>query len=103
MYWVIILIYCIIFAFACSYLAKEKGGNPTSWAFIGFFTGIIGLLMIGFTPKKEKEDDLQSDVISKKIKENIKADNSENDELEMLLELKETGVITEEEFNKKRR
>jgi len=101
MYWIIAPIYCIIFAFSCSYLAKEKGKNPISWAFIGFFTGIIGLLIIGFTPKKEKEYDSGNSAISKEVKENVEADKSENDE-EVLLELTEAGILTEEEFNKKK-
>ena len=46
------LLYGIIFAFACHYIAGEKGKNQTTWAVIGFFLGLIGLLIIGFSEKE---------------------------------------------------
>jgi len=58
MFWVIALIYAIIFAFACHYVAEQKGKDGGHWAVIGFFLGLIGLLIIGFTPPEEKDDNV---------------------------------------------
>ncbi len=46
---IIAIIQGLIFSFACSYIAKEKGKDQTTWAIIGFLLGIIGLLIIGFS------------------------------------------------------
>jgi hypothetical protein len=52
-YWVIpFLFYSVIFAVACSYIAAGKGKDSTTWAIIGFFLGVIGLLVIGLSEKE---------------------------------------------------
>lgn len=53
MFWLFVLLYSLIFAFACYYLANEKNKDPMTWAFIGFFLGIIGILILGFSEKNE--------------------------------------------------
>lgn len=53
-WYIIALLYGIVFAFACHYIAGEKGKDQTTWAVIGFFLGIIGLLIIGFSEKEVK-------------------------------------------------
>ncbi len=53
---IVILIYSVIFAFACSYLAKEKGKDPSQWAVIGFFLGFIGLIVLGFSKDESSQE-----------------------------------------------
>ncbi|MBF0230386.1 MAG: zinc ribbon domain-containing protein [Desulfamplus sp.] len=48
------IVYGIIFAFGCGYLAKEKGKNVTDWQILGFLLGIIALLIIGLSSKSDK-------------------------------------------------
>lgn len=45
-----LLVFGLIFAFACSTIAAGKGLNATKWAWIGFFLGIIGLIMVACMP-----------------------------------------------------
>jgi len=51
-----VIIYGLLFGFACRYLAKEKNKNETTWFIIGFLLGIIGILLIGFS-KSESDSD----------------------------------------------
>jgi len=46
---VIVIIQGLIFAYACRYVAQEKGKDPNTWFWIGFFLGLVGLLIIGFS------------------------------------------------------
>lgn len=59
---IIYIIYGVIFAFGCSYLAKEKGKDTTNWALLGFLFGIIALLIIGLTPKSDHEEDQSGNI-----------------------------------------
>jgi ankyrin repeat protein len=54
MIWLIVIAYGFITAFACAYLAKEKGKNQDTWFIIGFLLGIIGILIIGFSKPEIK-------------------------------------------------
>lgn len=50
-----LIIYGVVFAIACSHLAEQKGKDSTTWAIVGFFLGIIGLLIIGFSESEGKK------------------------------------------------
>jgi hypothetical protein len=54
----LLLLDAVVCAFACGYLAKQKGKDVSTWGAIGFFLGLIGLLIIGFTPKSERNNPL---------------------------------------------
>jgi hypothetical protein len=43
-------IYGIIFGAICRWLAIQKNRSGSNWFIVGFFFGLIGLLMIGFSP-----------------------------------------------------
>ena len=59
---VIVIIQGLIFAFACRYVAEEKGKDPSTWFLIGFFLGLIGLLIIGFSRTEKTQDELNTSV-----------------------------------------
>jgi hypothetical protein len=62
MEWVIIyIIYGIIFGFACASVAKSKKRETGGWAFLGFFFGIIGLIIIAVLPELESNEKSISD------------------------------------------
>lgn len=42
---------CVIFGFLCSKIARSKNRDKVGWFFIGFFLGVIGLLVILCIPK----------------------------------------------------
>lgn len=52
MFWIILIIQAIIFGFATSYVAGQKGKDEGTWFLVGALLGIIGLLIIGFSKDK---------------------------------------------------
>lgn len=44
-----------LFGLTCSRIAKVKGRNPTTWFYLGFFLGLIAVLIILFLPAVKKE------------------------------------------------
>lgn len=49
----ILLIFWLLFAAACSFIASEKGHNAGAWFVIGMVGGIFALVAIIAVPKKE--------------------------------------------------
>ena len=47
-----VLIWSIIFAIACGYIANEKGRSSGAWAILGFFFGFFALIVIALLPDK---------------------------------------------------
>lgn len=54
------IIYAIIFGFACSYIAEQKGKDKVLWFIIGALLGIIGLLIIGFSSDERESSDMHN-------------------------------------------
>ncbi len=50
--YVIGLIIAIAFAFGCRKIAENKGRGATLWTVLGFFFGLIALIIIAILPKK---------------------------------------------------
>jgi len=48
---IVILIFGVIFGFACSSIAKSKNREQVGWFFGGLFLGLIGLIIIALLPK----------------------------------------------------
>lgn len=48
---------CIVFGVLCSKIARRKNRDKVGWFFIGFFLGVIGLLIILCIPKEETTSD----------------------------------------------
>jgi len=42
----------VVFGFICRHLARQKG-RESYWFWAGFFLWVIGLLWVGFLPRKE--------------------------------------------------
>jgi energy-coupling factor transporter transmembrane protein EcfT len=42
----------VLFAFICSKIAKRKGRNPVTWFYLGFFFGLLGLIIIALLPSR---------------------------------------------------
>ena len=49
-----VLLWGGIFGFFSGYVAKEKGRNYIAWSTLGFFFGLIALLIIICLPDKNK-------------------------------------------------
>ena len=47
-----VLIWSIIFGIVCGYIANEKGRSAGTWAILGFFFGLIALLIIVCLPDR---------------------------------------------------
>lgn len=48
------LLLAIILAVACSTIARGKGRGPVVWAILGFFFGIIALVIILVLPRRDR-------------------------------------------------
>ncbi len=48
----IALVIAILFAFACRTVAGNKGRGTTLWTVLGFFFGLIALIIIAILPKR---------------------------------------------------
>lgn len=49
-----------LFGLLACYYANKRGRNPYPWFFIGFFLGLIGLLILFILPKIEKQEEKKS-------------------------------------------
>lgn len=64
-FWLSVLAYSILFGFATSYIADQKGKEKEKWFFIGFILGVIGLLIIGFSKDEISKRDKKSNADTK--------------------------------------
>ena len=40
------LFFCLVFAFVCSSMAKSRNRGSVLWFFLGFFLGLIGVILL---------------------------------------------------------
>lgn len=87
----ICLLQGVLFGCITMYISATKGYHGGFWW--GFFLSLIGVLVVGFRPsiKENSTEDSENKPASNYISE-----------LEKLAALKERGIITEDEFNKKK-
>lgn len=52
----IIIVYSLIFAIACSYIATSKNRDSTGYFFVGLLLGFIGLIIAAAVPKLDLQD-----------------------------------------------
>ena len=82
----------LLWGFAAHFIAKSKGyDNGFFW---GFFLGLIGLIVVCARPAIKPKDDALKD--SQIRNNNIEA-------FQKLANLREKGVITEEEYRSKKK
>ena len=96
-YIIVGLAWCFGFGFAAYETIKNRGYNKStaqSWFFVGFFFGVIGLLL---TLTKPDLRALNSNGSNMQV--NNPAPISKADELKKFKDLLDSGAITEEEFN----
>lgn len=78
---VIIAVVCCL---ACQRIAKSKGYSEPLFGAMGFFLGLIGLIIAAVMPNKKKEEASAADGLIK------------------YKQLLDQGVITQEEFDRKK-
>lgn len=49
----------VLFGFATSYFAQQRGRDPRIWFFIGMFLGLIGLLLLFLLPSYAEKEEIQ--------------------------------------------
>ena len=78
------LILGILFAFICKSMARKRGRDTAIWAILGFFFGIITVIVLAIAGPAEKAGTAATD--------------SPLDQLAKLNGLVNDGVLTQEEF-----
>lgn len=90
----ICLLQGVLFGCITMYISETKGYHGGFWW--GFFLSLIGVLVVGFRPSIAHDESSTKSESEKKLTPNYIS------ELEKLASLKERGIITEDEFNKKK-
>lgn len=76
--WIILLIFGII----CAAIANSKGRSVVAWFFIGFFFGILGLiilLVIG-NPKEARQKEMEMETEQRRLREQLRQERIKNDQ-----------------------
>lgn len=106
-----LIIFYLLLSLLCAFggysLGKERQIGETAGLLIGLFFGVIGIIIILFLPKlpsEEKAESFRSPIVSyERVAEEKNKNYNTADELIKWHELKEKGVISEEEFEVKKR
>ena len=61
--YVIIPIFWLICGILCAFIASRKNRSGVAWFFLGFLTGIIGLILVFFVEEIEYEEFEDDDVV----------------------------------------
>lgn len=87
-------------AFGSKYILEQKGYTDTTLYFwLGFFLGIIGLIIAAVKPALSGPEAVQS--VNRTVVQ--QPQNSDADSLKMYKELLDSGAITQEEFDEKKK
>ena len=87
---------CLMWAEACKYNAYIKGHSAATWEFIGFLLGLLALIIVLCLHDYSKD---------KKDTPIVQTVNSDSDTADALIKYKnllDEGVLTQEEFDKKK-
>lgn len=90
----LVTLQCVIFAYLCRYIGLKKGIYTGFWW--GFLLSFIGLIILAILPAEKHENKLQTN-------DNISNLTQSADALKKYKELLDTGVITQEEFDIKKK
>lgn len=82
------LVIAIVFCVICLKIGANKGYNPALCGVLGFFLGVIGLIVVAVLPNKKIDQAIMQ--------------STEADSLMKYKELLDQGIITQEEFDRKK-
>lgn len=76
------LIVLPIVGIICALMARSKGRNPIGWFFIGFFFGLIGLILVLVVSnlKDKEEKDKQMEMQQRRLQEQLRQERLKNEQ-----------------------
>ncbi|MHC4644791.1 MAG: DUF4339 domain-containing protein [Planctomycetota bacterium] len=76
------LLIAIIFGVICALIAHHKGRNPIGWFFIGFFTGIIGIIISLVVPnlKEAEQKHAHVQMEQRRLREQLRQERLKNEQ-----------------------
>ena len=78
MTWIILLIFGII----CAAIAGSKGRSVIGWFFIGFFFGLLGLIIVLVLPnlKEAEQKELQMETEQRRLREQLRQERIKHEQ-----------------------
>ncbi|MEC9264728.1 MAG: SHOCT domain-containing protein [Pseudomonadota bacterium] len=99
----IYLAFGLIFALICANMAKSRNRSTGLWGVLGFFLGIIAVLILAIIGK-DKDSPAAADPASGGTPALQPAKSNSNlDEIAKLKKLLDNGVLTQDEFDEQKR
>lgn len=89
-FFVVLIGQCCVWGWAVNKVVKNRGYDE-NWFWWGFFFGLIALIVALTKPQKVYDSNKQ-----------VESNNDKFDEVKKYKDLMDSGIITEEEFDKKR-
>lgn len=102
-YWIISLIIAAGLAFIPANIAKNKGYSFGLWWFYGWMLFIVAIIHVSCIPDKNAQQIPAQSTAQTSHAPILNSERSEADEIKKYKELMDQGVITEEEFQAKKR
>lgn len=102
-YWIISLIIAAGLAFIPANIAKNKGYSFGLWWFYGWMLFIVAIIHVSCIPDKNAQQILAQSAAQAPYAPILNSERSVADEIKKYKELMDQGVITEEEFQAKKR
>ena len=102
-YWFISLIIAAGLAFIPANIAKNKGYSFGLWWFYGWMLFIVAIIHVSCIPDKNAQQIQTQSAAQTPYAPILNAERSVADEIKKYKELMDQGVITEEEFQTKKR
>ncbi|MBW8015374.1 MAG: hypothetical protein FVQ82_04245 [Planctomycetes bacterium] len=78
MYWLI----CLIFGAICAAIGSSKGRSAIGWFFVGFFLGIIGLIIacVASNVKDARQKEIEMQNEQRRLREQLRQERIKNDQ-----------------------
>jgi len=102
-YWIISLIIAAGLAFIPANIAKNKGYSFGLWWFYGWMLFIVAIIHVSCIPDKNAQQIPAQSAAQTPYAPILNSERSVADEIKKYKELMDQGVITEEEFQAKKR
>ena len=62
MWWIFVIIFCVICGFITGGVAASKGRSSVGWFFVGFFLDILGIIIVACLSDENQRTQLQSQI-----------------------------------------